>query len=89
MKREAEINFVEVRYDEVKWNAKEVRPPKNVKKIVENFLKAEKDCVMIIDVFNEWQNGNNLRRSLQSCIKRNSFNCFVFMSHNQVFLKRK
>ena len=89
MKREAEVNFVEVKFDEVKWSAKEVRPQKNVKIIVENFLKSEKDCVMLIDVYNEWQNGNNLRRSLQSCIERNNFNCFVFMSHNQVFLKRK
>lgn len=89
MKKEAEVNFVEVKYNEVKWNSKEIRPPKDVKKIVENFLKAEKDCVMLIDVFNEWQNGNNLRRSLQSCIRRNDFNCFVFISHNQVYLKRK
>lgn len=84
----AEVNFFAVNYDEVKWDAKQKRPHKSVKHIVEEFLELGKDCAMVIDVYNEWQNGNNLRRSLQKCIKNNKYDCFVFMSHNQVFLKK-
>lgn len=78
--------FVSIDFSEL--NRKKNRNREKTEEFVKSFLSSNEYLVKVIDDCGDFNNNNDMRRTIQSCIERNGYNLKVFMSSGVVFLRR-
>lgn len=82
------MKFVETTKESIL--AGKVRKEKNTKleEELNKFLASKADCALVIDEEGHYNNNNDLRRAIQTCINLNNLPLIVFMFQGNTYVER-